>query len=688
MADHGTQVTDAAVKRAAGRLSRLYKEARADVEAKTKAWQAGHAKREAAYRQKLAEGKITQADFDAWLRGQVFQSQQWQARREEIDAILLNADKVAANIVNQGKLGVFAENANTMGYQIEQDLKADIGFTLYDEATVARLVRRAPKMLPPSQVYDDKAQRYYNKVMQSAITQGIIQGESIADIARRVAAKTTDASMVSALRNARTAFTGAQNAGRMEGLHQAQGLGVNVKKKWLATLDARTRDAHADLDGQVQDVDKPFDSDLGPIMFPGDPAADPGNVYNCRCTLTYVYPDYDFGTGERRDNITGEVIGGMTYNEWKHAKENGTLKDASDTKKSINDLLWLIKENGADKVFSGIWKDDVTYADYEAKKGSIPAKRQYLETKYKWAVAHGDTASADKFSKLLADLQEFETFGQGNHDILEALKHAQADFKDLVRDKNVPLGPFTPDAYSVARKNAAVWAKSPQEADNALRDRTGEVWRNATPDERDGIYEYTQSYHKYNEPLRGIEYGTNKILGVGNTDLNAGSQHNGPRLNAMTDIIDKSTYDFDMWFQRGCNYQGMDKFFQIDRSLLQGGTQQELENALLGKTVTEYGFMSMGSSKGRGFSGKPIMMNIYAPKGTKMMYVEPFSAFGTGKGKSWDGKAKQSSFGTELETILQQNTQLRITKVEKRGGTVFVDLEVVGQGAPQRWKKP
>ena len=152
----------------------------------------------------------------------------------------------------------------------------------------------------------------------------------------------------------------------------------------------------------------------------------------------------------------------------------------------------------------------------------------------------------------------------------------------------------------------------------------------------------------------------------------------------MTDIIEKSTYDFDIWLQRGCDYRGMDNFFEISMSDLQNATQAELERLLLGKTVTDYGFFSCGVSKGKGFSHKPIIMNVYAPKGTKMMYAEPFSAFGNGSGRSWDGVSKQSSFGNESEIILQQGTAFRVTKVERTNGKLYVDIEVIMQNNPQR----
>lgn len=323
MQDYGTRTTDLAVKRAEWRLSRVYHQAARDIEEKLKAWQKGHEAREKLYRQQLADGKITQEDFNAWMRGQVFQGKQWQARKEQIQQVLYQADQVAANIVNEGKLGVFASNANYIGYSLEHDANINTGFTLYDEQTVARLVKRDPKMLPPAKVKKEKAFTYYNKLVNSCITQGIVQGEGIPDIAKRIAERTGESSYKSAVRNARTAYTGAQNAGRIEGLHQAQELGIKVQKQWMATLDDRTRDAHADLDGQIRDVDEPFTVDVDGVKmeidYPGDPSADPSLVYNCRCTLVYIYQDFE-SNKERRDNETKDVIGDMTYREWEAMK--------------------------------------------------------------------------------------------------------------------------------------------------------------------------------------------------------------------------------------------------------------------------------------------------------------------------------------------------------------------------------
>lgn len=78
------------------------------------------------------------------MRGQVFQDKQWQARKAEIDRILLNADREAQRIVNEGKISVFAANANYIGYGLEHDANINTGFMLYDQNTVGRLIKSDP----------------------------------------------------------------------------------------------------------------------------------------------------------------------------------------------------------------------------------------------------------------------------------------------------------------------------------------------------------------------------------------------------------------------------------------------------------------------------------------------------------------------------------------------------------------
>lgn len=738
--DPGSKATNAAEEQLEKELKRVYKVASIDLKSKLKEFTDEFGKDLAEKQKLVAEGKMTQADLQSWINGQHRMMDILYQKIDQCTGVMLNTNKVALGMVNGNQVNVFAQNANWQSYQLTQDTKLDLMFSVYDENTVKKLIRDKPELLPRKVVNGKKDKAWNQKKMANAVVQAVIQGESIPGLAARIAAQTGETNLSAMIRYARTAMTAAQNSGRMEMLHRAQGMGINVKKVWMATLDGRTRDSHAAMDGKRVDVDDKFPNGL---EYPGDPNGPPSEVYNCRCTLVYDYEGFPNDPTEdmRYDNESGQLIANMDYTEWKAAKEGGQLNDLNAAKLELAELQKKVVQQKIkeDKIYEGLWKDPVTLADYPDKAAGIAAKRDYYTTeiaKYQQAQAEGKSWATDEKIKELEKkrklLNEFELRGQLIQKRNEALKAIQDLYAKVGLTKSAAAPavaktkakkaaktagntaaaaggkstgtagqtgakqslaaaggmktPFGPDAYTKERKDKALWSSDRKKVDSMMRDRTGEVWSKASREEKEAIYEYTRSFSKFNEPLRGIQYGTSVYKGVGNTDLNAGARNNGRYLNAMTDIIDKCSYDHDQWFQRGCGWGGMDKFLQCSESLLRGGTQKQLENELLGKTITEYGFMSMGSAKGKGFSGN-ILFNIYAPAGTKMMYVEPISAFGNGSGLSWDGKTKQSGYGSEFETIMQQGTQFRITKVERSGGQIFIDIEVINQDKQQRWKK-
>lgn len=407
------------------------------------------------------------------------------------------------------------------------------------------------------------------------------------------------------------------------------------------------------------------------------------------------------------------------YNQKKKYATKIQVMDLKDELKPLETALSGLKSDVAnyelinDAGFQNIWKDVAYLSEYDKYLPKIQSKIDYFIDKIdEWTtkgLSYGKTqaevdAKVAELTKQLDTAHEFEA---------EAIKY-KAEYEKLVADlkkaedaveakkdeilklekpkewkkKHGQGGAITQD-----RRDKAVWAQTQKEADDVLRTSAGDAWINAPFVQQEAIYEYTMSYHKYNEPLRGIEYGTNRKLGVGKTDLNAGWANNGKRLNAMTEMIENSPTPVDMWFQRGCHWSGMDDFFGVSEYLLRHGTQQELEQALLGKPCTEWGFMSMGTSKGKGFAHCEIILNIFAPQGTKAIYVEPFSHYGAelhergwGSGLHWDGKKKQTHFGDELETIAQQGTKMVVTKVERANGKLYVDLDIIGTEPPQLYK--
>lgn len=115
----------------------------------------------------------------------------------------------------------------------------------------------------------------------------------------------------SATRNARTAMTGAQNAGRQQAYERAAAMGIKVKKEWIATLDGRTRHSHGMADGQQVEIDGKFKVGASELHYPGDPQGRPEEIYNCRCTMVTVEPPEILRGEEPR----------RTYPEWVQTKE-------------------------------------------------------------------------------------------------------------------------------------------------------------------------------------------------------------------------------------------------------------------------------------------------------------------------------------------------------------------------------
>jgi len=95
---------------------------------------------------------------------------------------------------------------------------------------------------------------------------------------------------------ARTETMRTMNAAKQESFKQmADALGIDhadVERTWVATLDSKTRDTHAEMNREtVVGIDTPFTSPSGEeLMYPGDPTASGDETINCRCTMVVKFP--------------------------------------------------------------------------------------------------------------------------------------------------------------------------------------------------------------------------------------------------------------------------------------------------------------------------------------------------------------------------------------------------------------
>lgn len=304
MADTAHYLTDKELEKMEQHLSAIYSRAEKELQEKAEAYFKRFEELDAKKRALVDAGKMTEQEYKTWRQNKIMTGRHWTAMKEQAAQELLQANRTAQEYINGRLPGVYSLNYNSTGEAIEGAVSG-YSFELVDASTVKNLATSDKTLLPYKYVDGKKDVRWNTAKVNSEVLQGIVQGESIPNIAKRLQ-NVTEMNRASAIRNARTTVTSAENKGRMDSLHAAAEKGVITHKIWLAAIDARTREAHRLLDGQEQDIDDPFESELGDIMFPGDPDADPANVYNCRCTLTYKV--VGFGNRSVADEAESETV--------------------------------------------------------------------------------------------------------------------------------------------------------------------------------------------------------------------------------------------------------------------------------------------------------------------------------------------------------------------------------------------
>lgn len=314
------------------------------------------------------------------------------------------------------------------------------------------------------------------------------------------------------------------------------------------------------------------------------------------------------------------------------------------------------------------------YATWKVSQAAYLKKLDEVKTAIDWV----------NINKAYADVKGYKTQSKIYHKLIYDLEHAMlAKDKTLAEQllyeakqkketlinakakRNAKNVVFDTDQFSQSRKDAAVWDKgNGAKADKTLIDTASKQWIAATEKEKDFTYEYTYHYCDVNEPLQGRKY-----------DNHQTKERFIEKVNNITSYIEKNELPTDMWFTRG------DDGMKVIESRIKfaGGSMPKNLQDLVGMEMQEGGFMSTGSRKGKGFNTRSVIMNIYAPKGTKAAYVEPFSAFGCGDKRSWDGVSRFSTYSSEHETLFQRGTRMRITKVYEEGGKTYIDCEVIGQ---------
>ena len=320
--DDGHYLTELILRETEADVNRVYRQAVDEVSKKLNEYLRKFKVKDLIKQQQLQRGEISLAEYNYWKTGQIAIGQRWEEMKNTLAQDLHNANNLARSVVKGHMPDVYAVNHDYATFQVEKESLVDTSYTLYKRQAVERLIRDQPDVLPEpgpkmrEKLAANKDIAWQRGQIQSVMTQTILQGESIPNMAKRICNTLGEKNRKAAIRYARTATTSVQNAGRVDAYKRAQGMGIDLEQEWLATLDKRTRHEHRYLDGQHVKVGEPFHVDGYEIKFPGDPEAPGYLIWNCRCTLVPRVDGVDQSNAPRNSKL-----GDMSYDEWKHEHE-------------------------------------------------------------------------------------------------------------------------------------------------------------------------------------------------------------------------------------------------------------------------------------------------------------------------------------------------------------------------------
>lgn len=252
---------------------------------------------------------------------QLVKSKEFIALSANVADNLYRANVEASAYINSQTPSIYALNYNYINSEMAKDIDGFI----------------------PQEITDTEAEKYSGYTQQTVdrkkdtdwnkdnLKKSVLAGSLLllgADaIMKRSAKLTVEKNRNSATMHKSGMGTDAENKARLDGMYRAEDMGNSITKIWMATLDNRTRDSHARLDGAEITLDDAFDNGL---QRPRDPNGDPAEICNCRCSLRYGVGQSKGKTrSSRSGDVTGsykksssfkgttsEEIANMSYKEW------------------------------------------------------------------------------------------------------------------------------------------------------------------------------------------------------------------------------------------------------------------------------------------------------------------------------------------------------------------------------------
>lgn len=371
----------------------------------------------------------------------VYQIQFQQALEEQLQTALDKLKSTSVTSVSDFLTNTYSDGYLGTIYSIQgQGIPLALGM---DHDQVARVVNRKTDTMQFSQrLYDnvDKLKTAY----KSQMSRGIASGSDYARIAKQLSLE-SEANYNQAMRIVRTEGGRVKSEAKLDCMKAAKKEGADIVKQWDATFDSKTRAEHRFLDGQIKEIDEPFQDSKGRTAQAPHKFGIASMDVNCRCIVIerarWAVEGGEEPPPNKIDNETGEQIEAKNYKEWKEKykrkqaeqkpapsnakvfdKNSNTLPSVGDLfKMPNNDLVKIVEVNDFEGIKSVTLENGQTIVLGEIKKplkitaNNMPAafrdsKRTATQTQKLIDYVNGIEGNDSDAKAILAELGKLENF--------------------------------------------------------------------------------------------------------------------------------------------------------------------------------------------------------------------------------------------------------------------------------------
>lgn len=334
-----------------------------------------------------------------------------------------------------------------------------------------------------------------------------------------------------------------------------------------------------------------------------------------------------------------------------------------------NELKSIIKESNTFKELS---KDDKIFKKYNEDQ----AKMRYWRTTF------------NEFNKLKSYYGEqfpYKTLGG----FRRAWNVNSATLRTIRNYNNIDAkgGTFHRDIdyFSQEERDKAWLFNNKFSAHNKFLTATKAIWSKLDNKEKVALTRYTEDSYDYANALRDSNY-LSKLPEFGRNYIKK-------NLDLITDTLDKCELPASITLRRVVKLDVVaEKYFKTN-------TEQFVENIRdLGyykdSRINDKSFVSTSASfdatYGASYEKNAVVLEIYAPKNSKGLYVEPFSYYGGNKKdhidineavRVWDGIHDSGKPGREVEVILQRDCDFKVKGMHyDKENLLHIELDLIRQG--------